>query len=159
MVTCYSASLIYAGSSTYSAAAPLPGASSMPHAYGSGDSSRGTSNSYDGYGGYGQQQQHPQPAPGGRLGDAAPDVFADLAPALRGSIPTVAAPTPNQYRAPPPTPQAVPMPTTKAAPSASPGGAAAAATLYGGNLSLSAMPYDLTAPAAPKPKASGNPFA
>lgn len=36
---------------------------------------------------------------------------------------------------------------------------AASTTLFGNQPTMSAMPYDLTAPAAPKPKSSGNPFA
>lgn len=121
-------------------------------------------------------------APAHRLGEAAVnDPFAGLAPGLRSALPAVPQSSSKFGGAPPPTPAggppfgfaavnggAVPpigMPAAgpfAGAPAASPAGmapatAAASATLFGRNPSLTG--YDLSAPAAPKPAASGNPFA
>ena len=85
-------------------------------------------------------QASPHPAP--KLGDPAADPFSGLGPSFRGA--------PAAAAAAPPAPAAA----AYAAPAS-----AAGSTLFGSQPSLAAMPYDLTAPAAPKPKASGNPFA
>lgn len=122
--------------------------------------------------------QHPH-----RLGEPAPnDPFASLAPGFRSALPV--APQAGSFKAggaapPPPTPAggppfAAPPPAANGngaafpaagpfagAPSPAaglaPAAAAATATLFGTAPSLTG--YDLSAPAAPKPQASGNPFA
>lgn len=123
------------------------------------------------------------PTPGARrLGDPSlSDPFAGLAPGLHGSLPA-ASHAPGgagaRYGAPPPTPASGPPFAHPANGSAAPAGfpaaapfagapasspgmapatAAATATLYGRAPSLTG--YDMSAPAAPKPALSGNPFA
>lgn len=116
-------------------------------------------------------------APGHRLGEpAANDPFASLAPGLRAALPAVPQSGSGKFGgAPPPTPAGGPPFVPAAAngggpvagpfagaPAAPPAGlapatAAATATLFGRNPSLTG--YDLSAPAAPKPAATGNPFA
>lgn len=118
-----------------------------------------------------------------RLGDpSANDPFAGLAPGLRGALPAVPSHQDGTFKAggsaPPPTPAGgppfgaaqaancgaaaymgagpfagAPSPAAGLAPAT----AAATATLYGRTPSLTG--YDLGAPSAPKPQASGNPFA
>ena len=116
-----------------------------------------------------------------RLGDPdASDPFAGLAPGLRGALPAVPNGGSSKYgaAAPPPTPSGLPPFHSAAVPPASspydavtapfaappvpaagmaPATAAATATLFGRTPSLTG--YDMSAPAAPKPQASGNPFA
>jgi hypothetical protein len=117
--------------------------------------------------------------PAHRLGDPSPnDPFAGLAPGLRGALPSL--PESSRYGgapgAPPPTPAglppfgvangggyaahgaapfaAAPMPASAGL---APATAAASATLFGRAPSFTG--YDLSAPSAPKPQSSGNPFA
>lgn len=92
---------------------------------------------------------------------AAADPFATLAPSFGSALPT-SAPTPT---GPPPVaapsspafPAAFPEEGIRASPRTGGQTQAASATLFGIETSVTA--YDLSAPAAPKPKASGNPFA
>lgn len=115
-------------------------------------------------------------APAQQPQHGAADPFASLAPGLKGALPSypssngraaAAAPAPPavqpQFGAG--FPAAAPAAAYPAAPSPAAVGPAGAgspfgsSSLYSGPPSLSHMPYDLSAPAAPKPKASGNPFA
>jgi hypothetical protein len=83
------------------------------------------------------------------------DPFGNLGPVLKSSLPA-ATPTPSafpsQQPALPPQPQA---PAASVPSYSAP--AAASMTLFGMQATLTG--YDLSAPAAPKPHASGNPFA
>jgi hypothetical protein len=115
-----------------------------------------------------------------RLGDSDDnDPFAGLAPGLRAALPKLpnggGAAWPAGVAAPPPTPAGGPpfagpgaLPHQRSAPAPfavpavqaaglPPASAAASATLFGRTPSFNG--YDLSAPAAPKPQSSGNPFA
>lgn len=117
------------------------------------------------------------PTPAGAAA-AVHDPFAGLAPGLRAALPAAAPAGGGKWGAgaPPPTPAggppfangggeppaAFPSAPFAGAPAPSPQGlapstAAASATLFGRAPSLTA--YDMSAPAAPKPQPTGNPFA
>ena len=96
------------------------------------------------------------PAPPPKLGEPAHDSFASLAPALMSALPRGAPPSPPPaaapaapYHVPPAPPPPAPAPAATAA---------AGATLFGDGAHRLTS-YDLTAPSAPKARASGNPFA
>ncbi|GAB4821255.1 hypothetical protein N2152v2_008301 [Parachlorella kessleri] len=110
---------------------------------------------------------------------AVADPFSNLAPGFKSALPSYGSISSNgvarqqqQHLSQPqqhygagagfsaaPAAYAVAPSPVGSAPAAAAGSPFGSSSLFGGPPSLAAMPYDLSAPAAPKPKVSGNPFA